>query len=256
MTIRLIQVTDSHLMADPLAELKKIRTRSRFDLVARTLREELRRADRLVITGDLTHDERVESYQAVRDAFGDWGDRFRAIPGNHDDRALMREVLGLEVEPFTSRLVFVDDLGPWRLIGLDSQVPGELHGELGGTQLEWFKLRLSEAAKRFVVLFVHHPPVPVDSPWLDQISLKDADAFWETCRAQPQVRAIFTGHVHQECTRTRQAIAVHATPSTGVQFAPESEFLTVDRVPPGYRIIELADDGSYCTRVIRVPVAD
>jgi hypothetical protein len=43
-------------------------------------------------------------------------------------------------------------------------------------------------------------------------------------------------------------------PSTGLQFSPVSDVAEFVTAPPGYRVIELGDDG-YSTAVVRLPEA-
>jgi Icc protein len=251
--MRIIQISDLHLFADPKAELKGICTRERLERVLAALRQESGKAELLIVTGDLAHDERLETYQALRELLKEWLPRVRVLPGNHDNRTFMRQVFGDIVLAAGERNVFADSAGNWRLIGLDSQIPGAVAGELGTVQLGWLEQQLA-ATSQPTVLFLHHPPIPVGSTWLDQIGLLDASALWKMLERFPKVRLICTGHIHQELTIRRGGVVVLATASTGVQFLPETESLVVDDLPPGYRLLELQDDGGVRTRVIRVPI--
>ena len=47
-----------------------------------------------------------------------------------------------------------------------------------------------------------------------------------------------------------------STPSTCVQFEPESDEFSVEKIPPGYRWMQLNPDGSIDTRVSRVEGID
>ena len=253
MPTRIIQISDLHLFADPAAELKGICTRERLERVLGALRQESGKAELLIVTGDLAHDERLETYQALRELLKEWLPRVRVLPGNHDNRTFMRQVFGDIVLAAGERNVFADSAGNWRLIGLDSQIPGAVAGELGTEQLGWLEQQLA-ATSQPTVLFLHHPPIPVGSTWLDQIGLLDASALWKMLERFPKVRLICTGHIHQELTIRHDRVVVLATASTGVQFLPETESLVVDYLPPGYRLLELQDDGGVRTRVIRVSI--
>lgn len=253
MTTRLIQITDSHLFADPHARLKEVCTRTRFDAVLAALRPARETVDRLIITGDLTHDDRLDTYQALRELLADWLPVVRVLPGNHDDRAAMRAVFGASESSLSDRHVFADDFGGWRLIGLDSQLTGYTQGRLDHPQLIWLEQLLSTAPDAPTALFVHHPPVGVGSLWLDRIGLEDAADFQALLRRWPQIRVVCTGHVHQELTSGVGRAVVLTTPATGLQFRPETETLVVDSVFPGYRLLELEPDGAFRTRVVRVP---
>jgi Icc protein len=81
------------------------------------------------------------------------------------------------------------------------------------------------------------------STWLDGVALRDATAFWSLIDANPNVRGVICGHVHQASDRTRNRVRFLSTPSTCAQFLPSSEFFALDDRPPGMRWIELHDDG-------------
>ncbi len=249
---RIIQITDCHLMVDPQAELKGICTRARFDQVLAAIQAKHTDADRLIVTGDLTHDEQLETYETLKRLLAEWFPKLRVIPGNHDDRASMAQVFGERLQLIAGRNVFTDIIGGWKLIGLDSHVPGQLHGEVGADQLEWLERELTANEELPTGLFLHHPPVSVNSPWLDRIGLADEEGLLALVARYSRVRVICCGHVHQERTAIEGAATIFTTPSTGVQFRPETESLEVDVVAPGYRILDLYSDGRFHTRVERV----
>lgn len=250
--VRIIHLTDCHLFADPMAEIRGVRVRDTFERVLAAVNRHISDADRLIVTGDLTHDEQLETYQLLKDRLGHWSSKLRVVPGNHDNRSLMRAVFGERIEPLGERNVFVEDTHGWRLIGLDSHVPGKPFGALGAEQLAWLERELRQASPSPICLFLHHPPVSVGSIWLDQIGLKDAESFCELVRRFPHVWAVCCGHIHQEFEDAIGDAAVFATPSTGVQFRPGTETLEVDSQAPGFRILELHPDGRFQTWVERV----
>lgn len=250
--VRIVHLTDCHLFADPAAEIRGVRVRDTFERVLAAVNRHVSDADRLIVTGDLTHDEQLATYQLLKDRLGNWFSKLRVIPGNHDDPALMRAVFGDRIEPLGERNVFVDDTHGWRLIGLDSHVPGKPFGALGTEQLAWLERELHQASSSPICLFLHHPPVLVRSTWLDRIGLQDAESFCDLVRRFPHVRAVCCGHIHQDFEDKIGDTAVFATPSTGVQFWPGTETLEVDSLVPGFRILELQPDGRVQTRVERV----
>jgi Icc protein len=99
---------------------------------------------------------------------------------------------------------------------------------------------------------MHHPPISVASAWLDRIMLQNADELAAVLESAPQVRGIFCGHVHQEFDGKLGAIPVFTTPATGIQFAPRTDALQFDKLPPGFRVIDL-DGDEFHTRVVRLP---
>jgi len=253
MTLRILQLTDCHLFTDPTVELKGICTRRRFERVLSAVEPEFERADRLIITGDLAHDELPETYVVLRERLEVWWPRVRLLPGNHDFRDAMQAHCGDRIQRAGNRVVFRETLAEWRLIGLDSQLTGEVRGELGATQLDWLNRELTEYGSSHTAIFLHHPPVVSSSPWMNSVGLVDREALWSILRQHSQVRVICAGHVHHELSYLHHGILALATPSTGVQFVPDSELLQIDAIQPGYRLLELEPDGTVRTRVVRVP---
>lgn len=239
-------------MVDPLAEIRGICTRARFDRVLADIQARCAAADRLIVTGDLTHDEKLGTYATLRELLAGWFPKLRVIPGNHDDRALMRQVFGERIQVVDGRNVFAEIVGGWKLICLDSHVPGQLHGQLGPEQLTWLERELDADAQLHTCLFLHHPPISVNSHWLDRIGLLDAEGLLEIISRRSNVRVVCSGHVHQERTASVHGATIFTTPSAGVQFRPETESLEVDTVAPGYRILDLYADGRVDSRVERV----
>ncbi len=253
MAARIVQITDLHLMADPRAELKGVCTRASLLTVLDVLRRDFGSAERLIVTGDLAHDELRETYEALRELLADWWPKLRLIPGNHDNREFMRQVFGDRVTVMDNRNVFVDSVGGWRLIGLDSQLPSEVRGQLGATQLAWLTRELAAEPQQPTAIFLHHPPLAVGTGWLDGIGLEDAEPFLNSLRPFSQAKLICCGHIHHEITVSHAGTLLLTTPSTSVQFLPETEMLVPDPIPPGFRVFDFEADGSFRTRVVRVP---
>lgn len=252
MSLRIIQISDLHLFNDPETIFRGVPMRAALDDVLSHIRHHHAEHDLLVVTGDIAHDEKKQTYELFQCHLGAGLTNFRLIPGNHDNRRYMREVFPGETGQESGTICFEEHLDGWALLGLDTHVPGELHGEVGSTHLQWLLAKLAGHADQRVVLFMHHPPVPVNSPWVDAIGLREREVFARVVTAFPNVEAIFTGHVHQEFCGRLDRIVVHTTPSVAVQFSPDTERLECAPVPPGYRIIDLSDAGVK-THVVRLP---
>lgn len=255
MTVRIVQITDLHLMADPLGELKGVCTRDTLRAVLEVLRRDFGSAERLIVTGDLAHDELLETYEVLREMLTDWLPKLRVVPGNHENRGFMRQVFGDQVTVMDDRNVFSDSVGGWRLIGLDSQLLGEVRGQMGKTQRDWLASELAAEPLCPTAIFLHHPPLEVGTEWLDEIRLEDAERLFDLLSQHPQVKFVCCGHIHQEMTVVQANRLVLTTPSTSVQFLPETDRLIPDLIPPGFRIFDLETDGSFRTRVVRVPLS-
>ena len=213
------------------------------------------RPDHVVVTGDHTHDELPETYAAVREELAPFLDRLWLLPGNHDDRVVLRAAFGDRIPADgNGRVTFSFRAGDWLCLGLDTQVPGAVGGRLGAEQVDWIRAQLADHRPRAAVLFMHHPPVELGLAWLDRIRLEDADLLQALLVDEPRVRLVCCGHVHHESSHRVGSAEVVTVPSTGLQFSPTGDVAEFVTAPPGYRLIELGDDG-YSTTVVRLPEA-
>lgn len=251
--MRILQLSDLHLFADPDELLFGIPTRTLLRDVLAHIEASGLEPDHVVVTGDHTHDELPETYAAVRELLAPYLDRLHQVPGNHDDRARMRERFPDRIDGTGSeRITFSFEADGWLCLGLDTQVPGEVEGRLGDEQIEWVRSLVGERQPRGAVLFMHHQPVELGIAWLDRIGVEDSALLHELLIAEPRIRLVCCGHVHHESSHRVGAADVVTVPSTGLQFSPVSDETEFVADPPGYRVIEL--DGDACTTsVVRLP---
>ncbi len=249
MSIRIVQVTDAHLYRDPDGVLAGVSTWKTFRAVLGQIERQHGDFDYLILTGDLAQDEQLETYLMLREALGDWLERCRIIPGNHDDPANLRKAFPDLFSQDGGPLTFALSIGDWKIIGLDSHLPGETKGRVGANQLQWLRDQLSMDPSTRTLLFVHHPPIAINVDWLDKIGLDGASDLVDLIEASPQIKVICAGHVHQEFAGQIGAAAMYTTPSTCVQFGARTE-KSFDTRAAGYRTFRL-DDG-YQTEVHRL----
>jgi 3',5'-cyclic-AMP phosphodiesterase len=245
--LRLLQFSDPHLFAHIDGEIKGVRSYDSLQQVLAHARARHWGAEALLLTGDLVHDE-PGGYQHIREVFGSLGKPVYCLPGNHDDVPALNAAL--QGAPF--QVGGHADLHNWRLIFLDSVVPGKAHGELSPAELARLDGALASAGDRHVLICLHHHPVHLASRWLDEVKLLNSGDFFAITDRSPAVRAICWGHVHQQFDVRRKGVRLLAVPSTCAQFSPYSEQFALDSAPPGYRRLALHPDGHVETEVVRV----
>lgn len=253
LSTRILQLTDLHVFRDPDARLKGIPTFHLLCDVVDYIKRSGEKFDFVIITGDHTHDELPESYSAVRQTLSPWLDKLFQVPGNHDDRAVLRSVFSDRITGLgDGQINFTFQAGNWLCLGLDTHVPSSVPGQIDPEQIAWAKEQVSVLRPAMIGLFLHHPPVNVGSEWMDIIGLSGKELLQAWFSEEPRIRFACCGHVHHEFQTRINQTDILTTPSTGIQFSPEGSKPTFVAAPPGYRIIELNDDG-YTTRVIRLP---
>jgi 3',5'-cyclic-AMP phosphodiesterase len=243
--VRLTHFTDPHLYGDESGSLRGVATLPALAAALAHARSQDWPPDAVLVTGDLVQDD-PGGYAHFRRLFGALGTPVLCVAGNHDEpQALRRELGG---QPFV-----IDghvDLGRWRVVLLDSCIPGSAGGRLSASELAGLEQSLAGAGKRHCMVCLHHHPVPMASRWLDRVGLENAAEFLQVIDRHPNVRAIVWGHVHQTYDGLRKGVRLLATPSTCAQFLPNADDFAVDRKPPGYRTLELRPDGSLLTEVV------
>ena len=244
--LKVAQVTDTHLFANPAGSLLGINTAESLAQVLELL-VGAGPFDLVLATGDLVHDASPGGYQRFCDLMQRLECPVYCIPGNHDEgAAIARHINHAWVS--MPRLV---DVGDWRFVFLDSTIPGEEGGRLSARELEHVEAALQNN-QRPTLVCLHHQPVPVGSTWIDTMAVDNAHELFWILDTFPQVKGVVWGHVHQEFCLRRGAMQLMATPSTCVQFKPQSAEFGVDVRPPGCRLFELFPDGSMNSGILRV----
>ena len=251
--LSLLQISDFHLFSDPRAELMGLNTHDSLDSVLSHIRSGNRKPDLIIASGDLVHDGSSAGYQRMEKMLGSLPAPVYCMPGNHDDKQRLRDLLGRQCsERHNVCAPNRVDLDGWRLILLDTVVNGEKYGHISTQELHRLEQELDSAADRQILIFLHHQPVPAGSAWLDSMQVKNAEALFDIVDSFSPVRAIAWGHVHQAFEGERNGVRLFSTPSTCIQFAPASERFALDQTPPGWRWFELGPDGRLDSDVERL----
>ena len=243
--LRLVQVTDTHLTGTPGGELLGMNTARSAHAVINAAKGS-GDIDCFLITGDIAADEQPKAYKQLEEMLGHdtpslW------LPGNHDDIRTNLKPL----EPHLRRRLRTPS---WDVVMLQTQVEGEVGGALSASEIEALDAAISEAVaeNKHLLVATHHPLRSMDSAWLDEQSVRNADEALNLLAPHADRALIISGHVHQESDAVISGIRMLTTPSTCVQFAPQSRDFALDDLPPGYRSLRLYADGSVQTKVVRV----
>lgn len=233
------QISDTHIGSAAGDEANL----TRLDRVLDHLCRMARRPNLLLVTGDLTDGEDEASYRLLHERLERCAIPWHVCIGNHDDRATAARVFGRSESGFFHYAV---DVGPLRLIILDSVGAGRHGGAFCETRSAWLRDRLDEAPDRPTLIALHHPPVDNGIGWLTAVPeepwLAELDA---ALTGRRQVIALVAGHIHRPISASRNGIAVRICPSVANPItvdlaplnpdAPDGRPLAVDG-PPGYAL--------------------
>ncbi|MGM0954025.1 MAG: 3',5'-cyclic-AMP phosphodiesterase [Pseudomonadota bacterium] len=244
--LRVLQLTDPHLMASADGSLLGVNTRDSLSAVIDEALAVHGQPDLLLATGDITQDASAEAYRV----FGEKLQAFHCpslwIAGNHDDAGVLNQIAAEYQANQRQRVQ-----GGWHFIMLDSSVPGKVYGELPESELAFLEKALCAHPELPAMVCLHHHPVSVGADWMEEIGLKNRDAFWQILDKHPQVEIVLWGHIHQDLEQQRNGVQLIASPSTCIQFAAGATDFAVESLAPGYRWFELQPSGNFSTEVGR-----
>ncbi|HUA45845.1 MAG TPA: phosphodiesterase [Solirubrobacteraceae bacterium] len=216
----LVQLSDPHIGAtwtrgDPAA---------RWQAAIESVASLPDRADAVLVSGDLVEHGTDDEYAVVKSALDALDLPAHVLAGNHDDRARLREQFRLGGEA-DEPVHYAVDLGPVRLVVLDTTWPGRDSGQIDGRQLEWLEAELAAAPDETTVLAMHHPPFATGMRAWDAIGLAPPDraALGDVVGRHRNVVRMVAGHVHCPLTGELAGCVALSAPSTYVQARPRFE---------------------------------
>ncbi len=214
----LIQISDPHLGEPAIGGVKPKKALREVLAAVAALPDPI---DAILVSGDLAEHAAAAEYALAAELIGGLGVPFYVLPGNHDERAAMRAAFDLPGAA-EAALDYAVDLGPLRLVVLDSTIPGEDRGGWEPGQLEWLEAKLAEAPAQPTILAMHQPPLTTGMADWDAVNQPAAEraALAAVIERHPQVAAIVGGHLHRIAASSLAGRPVIAAPSTFVQARP------------------------------------
>ena len=195
--------------------------------------------DLVVVTGDLVNDGLPAQYDRFQEIVGALSVPLVAVPGNHDDRGELRARFpGLPRGGPDDPIDHVLDLGPLRLVFLDTLVPGSIGGAVHTDQLAWLDRVLTEAADRPTLVFQHHPPFVTGIGFMDDEAFGGTPEYAATLARHPQVELVSCGHIHRSIVHRFAGTIACTWPATcvtldlGLGDAP----IRYTEEPPGFAL--------------------
>lgn len=184
--------------------------------------------DVVIVSGDIADDGSPEAYATARDLIGAYASA-RNVPvvystGNHDERTAFAKVLGsghldalggdradTAIETVANERAAVSLVDGYRVVTLDSMVPGKGYGWISDAQLAWLRDVLKTPAPRGTVLVFHHPPITLDVPVQRALGLRNPEALADAVRGG-DVQIMLCGHFHLQIFGFLESTAVWVTP--------------------------------------------
>lgn len=250
-SLQLLQITDTHLFSDD-EKLMGLPTSDSLAAVIENVKLNMANGvidpDLLLLTGDISQDFTVASYQKILKFFSDFTCPIHAILGNHDNSYVFDTTFSNSKINLTKKII----ANNWLILMLNSHVPFKVSGHLSDDELSFLDEELAANKDKHVAIFVHHHLIPINAIWLNKISLENARQFFDVIDKYSNIVGVFCGHIHQDSHHKRNNVDYISTPSTCLQFAKNTKGFKLDLIMPGYRWFNFCDDGTYSTGVVRI----
>jgi Icc protein len=247
--VRFIHISDTHIGPTSDFEVFGKNPYEACERVIEAIRQTDLTPDFFIHTGDITASIDEESYRLARMLFSRLPAPMYYVAGNHDSVSFIKKHLecGPLVDTFSDHdlLSYVFDLHDHRFVVLDAHLPNpdENRGTMAKPQLDYLRKQFVDT-KLPVTLFVHFPPHPLDSRWIDnQMLMTNGMALHELLKEfAPRVRGVFHGHVHRGIHTSVDGLLYSSVPSVVCQFTalPEEEEPTADaHHPPSFNLVTI-----------------
>ena len=167
--------------------------------------------DAVVVTGDIADHGLPAEYEQARTILSASRHPVFPCPGNHDTRALYREILlgengGADAGVPVNRVRHTAGA----LFALcDSTIPGRDDGYLADETISWLDRVLAERPDVTSFLCFHHPPAPLHVPYVDSIRQLGEHRLPALVARPPQDAATLCGHARRPATTTPPVRAPH-----------------------------------------------
>ena len=246
--LNFIHLTDCHLTKQNTDTSHNINTYESLSRIIKHIKQNKSSYDFLLITGDISIAGSKEGYELFSRLIKTLNKPVYCLPGNHDNPFLLKQFF----KSSPNQAISVNLIHSHLLILLNSSQKEFQSGEISENQLNQLNNILINNLNRPVIIALHHQPVKINSPWLDNIGLRNKETLLSLIEKHSTVKMVLFGHVHQEIEQEHQHIKMLGTPSTCYQFKPLHETMKIDDMKSGYRLIKLLNNGTIETKVHRI----
>ncbi len=236
------QVTDTHIKAGGRLAYGIVDTAGLLEGCVQHILRLPTQPDVVLLTGDLVDYGRPEEYALLKELLAPLKMPLYLVAGNHDERTTLRNAFAgprFDYLQHTGEfLQYAVDLGPVRLVVLDTVVPQEGRGRLCEHRLRWLDERLAEDL-RPTFIAMHHPPFATGIAHMDALGLEGADALESILHKYTHVERVLCGHLHRSIQCRFAATVASTCPSPAHQVALDLSADGPDcfvMEPPGYQL--------------------
>ena len=154
-TLKIIHITDTHLLNRANDTFYGFNTRNSFEKVVRKSLADYPDADCILLTGDISQNGEVQSYRQLRSIIEKIEIPVYAVPGNHDSPQFLQQIL----DNCPGQSISVVNRFHYPMVLISSWKQGAHQGEVSAQSLEELKCYITACRHSLVIMGIHHPPV-------------------------------------------------------------------------------------------------
>ena len=244
--LEFVHITDTHFLNKSDETFHGLNTKKSFESVLSHAQTHYPDIDFLLITGDVSQAGTEESYSLFKSAIQKYNFPIYCVPGNHDTPKFLQHI----IPSCPNDSITIVSLRKFSLILVNSCVANYHYGRITQRCLLQLENQLQSNEDQFNIIAIHHPPLNINSKWLDKLGLQNKTEFLELIKKYSQDALVLFGHIHQEIDQQLSKIRLLSTPSTCHQFKTNSERMhCIHTPPPAYRFIKLSRANSSTAKI-------
>ena len=236
----IIQISDTHLFGDKNKKINGANSYVNLKNVLDHIAQLKEKPELIVVSGDLSQDCTFESYQHLANLLNKLNIKYYLLPGNHDDLNVVNQVF--DFNWLKGSVDYFLNFHNWFLYFIDTSMYPEDSGKITEEQFINFTKALEKNKNQPTMVFMHHHSIEINSPLMDQMILIEKEKFNNIIKENPQIHAVLFGHIHQVFERKLNDTLFLSSPATSYQILPQCNIFAVEKLTPGYRLIELNEN--------------
>ena len=240
MTLRIIQFSDTHFSKETISS-DKLNPQKSVEELIKLANINTPDPQIILVTGDLSHDGSPESYRRLANTLSKLQTPIYWLPGNHDNLVNIKD-------HFKGNRIFDNNViihQHWQIVLLNSVVSGEHAGFLKDEELDHLESCLSANPFHHTMVALHHHPIPMNREEIDLMALRNSEDLLRIIDHHEQVKIVTFGHVHENFYTKHNNVLYLGAPASGAYNYPKKM--------PGYRWIEVTQDGHATTGIFQLP---
>jgi 3',5'-cyclic AMP phosphodiesterase CpdA len=212
-------ISDLHISANGENAYGRVPTAANLAYCVDQINQLQPTVDLVLVTGDITYAGLFEEAQLAAELLEKLKAPYYVIPGNHDERAILKAAFKGRGCPSTDNDFINYTIAgfPLSFIALDTTVPGEPGGEVCSDRAVWLEKQLEQVSGKPTILFMHHPPVKCGVLETDEDGFVGADLLGAVIEKYPNIERILCGHIHLTTHVRWRGTVISTAASMGLQ---------------------------------------